>query len=128
MLCLKLLVVLADGIWIMQIVQIALPFRVERLKLAVVLLFILLALAAIWLSMIPVLYVQHTMPLGANANKTSMQLHAIQDTISVQGLVQHAQIFMLVVKPVMLILTAPNAPQDILLIAISTVQVALLIV
>lgn len=46
---LKLLVVLADGIWIMQIVQIVLPFRVERLKLAVVLLFILLALAAIWL-------------------------------------------------------------------------------
>lgn len=78
--------------------------------------------------MIPVLYAQHTMLLGVNANKTLMLLHAIQDTISVQGIVQHAQIFMLVVKPVMLILTAPNAPQDILLIAISTVQVALLIV
>jgi hypothetical protein len=78
--------------------------------------------------MIPVLYAQSTMLLGASAKKISMQLHAIQDTILVQVVVHHAQLFTLIAQLVMLILIVLNAIQDSSLIAITVALVAHLIV
>ncbi len=78
--------------------------------------------------MIPVLYAQSTMLLGANAKKISMQLHAIQDTILVQEVVHHAQLFTLIAQLVMLILIVLNAIQDSSSIALTVALVAHLIV
>ncbi len=78
--------------------------------------------------MIPVLYARSTMLLGVSAKKISMQLHAIQDTILVQVVVHHAQLFTLIAQLVMLILIVLNAIQDSSLIAITVALVAHLIV
>jgi len=74
--------------------------------------------------MIPALYAQSTILLGANVKKISMQHHAIQDIILVQAVVHHAQLFTLIARLVIIILIVLNAIQNFSLIAISAVVVA----
>jgi hypothetical protein len=78
--------------------------------------------------MIPALYAQSTILLGANVKKISMQHHAIQDIILVQVVVRHAQLFTLIAQLVIILLIVLNAIQDFSSIAITVVLVAHLIV